>query len=92
MANVPVNKGQIVGCNTELSHTTDTAIVIGAPTILPGGKKNFDESNVPECVDLLVLNYTGDHLVHRVRHASFGDPRGWIELDETPEWNQVISK
>ena len=92
MANVPVNKGQIVGYNTELVHTTDTAIVIGAPTILPGGKKNFDENNVPECVDLLVLNYTGDHLVHRVRHASFGDPRGWIELDETPEWNQVISK
>ena len=92
MANVPVNKGQIVGYNTELVHTTDTAIVIGAPTILPGGKKNFDDNNVPECVDLLVLNYTGDHLVHRVRHASFGDPRGWIELDETPEWNQVISK
>lgn len=89
MANVPVNKGQIVGYNTELVHTTDTAIVIGAPTILPGGKKNFDENNVPECVDLLVLNYTGDHLVYRVRHASSGDTRGWVELTETPEWSQV---
>lgn len=84
-----VRKGQLVGYNCELSHTTDTAIVIGAPTILPGGKKNFDESNIPECVDLLVLNYTGDHVVYRVRHASFGDARGWVELTETPEWSQV---
>lgn len=89
MAIPHVRKGQLVGYNTELSHTTDTAIVIGAPTILPGGKKNFDESNIPECVDLLVFNYTGEHMVYRVRHASFGDTRGWVELTETPEWSQV---
>ena len=89
MAIPHVRKGQLVGYNTELSHTTDTAIVIGAPTILPEGKKNFDENNIPECVDLLVFNYTGDHMVYRVRHASFGDTRGWVELTETPEWSQV---
>ena len=89
MAIPHVRKGQLVGYNTELSHTTDTAIVIGAPTILPGGEKNFDENNIPECVDLLVFNYTGEHMVYRVRHASFGDTRGWVELTETPEWSQV---
>lgn len=89
MANVPVAKGQLVGYNTELSHSTATALVIGAPTIIPGGGKNFDENNVPECVDLLVLNYTGEHIVHRVRHASFGDPRGWVVLKDTPEWTAI---
>lgn len=89
MANVPVKKGQLVGFNSQFVEATRAAFVIDAPKVLPGAIPNFDQDNVPQCIDLLVATATGFHLIQRVRHVSYGDPEGWIELEDSPEWEKL---
>lgn len=90
MPNPFVSRKVPVGYNSDKNMATRLAYVVDAPTILPGGRKNFDENNIPEAVDLLVLQPQGlPQNIYRVRHKSFGDPAYWVELDEMPEWTRI---
>lgn len=90
MPNPPVSRKTPVGYNSDKSMATRLAFVVDAPTILPGGRKNFDENNNPEAVDLLVLQPQGlPQNIYRVRHKSFGDESHWVELEDSPEWGRI---